>query len=331
MFSVNFTTITPLCQIDGGGEKITVKRMPVLVNIDGNEPKFLQTPIYTSNGFRGLLRRTGFEIMIEKLMKDGKNGTSIGGATNFHLNNAGGGNNFQDQPIDIEKKVRELNPLISIFGASLAVEGKLIVDNLIPKRHNGDHFDYCYALKEETGAIWSNVLATRSFIKKDDLLDHTGNACFISDEEIAEWESHVSENQALRKATKEKSGDDKVKKETIKHIQEQEYVIPGTTFYGALEYKMPLTEIEKGMMIRILERITKKRLGSGANSGHGKVIYFIEFMEGCSIESYTNDPNGIKIKTSLTLNEEGEKCVKAFDEWLENMDEHNIQLDKILI
>jgi CRISPR type IV-associated protein Csf2 len=330
MFSVNFTTITPLCQIDGGGDKITVKRMPVLVDIDGSEPKFLQTPVYTANGFRGLLRRTGFELILEAMMKNGMSGKDIGGPTNFHLMNAGGGNNYQDQSISVENKVREMNPLISVFGASLAVEGKLIVDNLVPKRHNGDHYDYCYALNEDSGSIWSNIVGVRTFIKKDDMLDHTGNAVYMSSEEIADWESHVSENQALRKATKDK-GDEKVKKETIKHIQEQEYVISGTTFYGALETKMPLTDIEKGMIIRILERVTHKRLGAGVNSGHGKIEYSIEFMDGCSLVSHYEDPNNLKCKTSLVLNDEGKKCVEAFDVWLKNINAANVQLDKILI
>lgn len=330
MFSVNFTTTSPLCQIDGGGDKITIKRMPVLVNIDGSEPKLLQTPIYTANGFRGLLRRTSFELFLEAMMKKGMSGKDIGGPTNFHLMNAGGGNNYQDQPINIENQVRELNPLISVFGASLAVEGKLIVDHLVPKRHNGDYYDYCYAINEDNRSIWSNIVGVRTFVKKDDMLDHTGNAVYMSSEEIADWESHVSENQALRKATKDK-GDEKVKKETIKHIQEQEYVIPGVTFYGALEAKMPLTEIEKGMLIRTLERITHKRLGAGVNSGHGKVEYSIDFMDGCSIKSHFEDPNNLKGKTSVVLNDEGKKCVEAFDAWLKNTNATNIQLDKILI
>lgn len=335
MFEIKFTTATPLCQIDEGGEVIKIKRMPVIVSVDGNAPKTLRTPIYTANGFRGMIRRVGYELILEALFKKGSDHKAIGGPTNFHLHNAGGGNNFQGQPIAIENKVRELSPLVSVFGASLAVEGKLIVDNFIPKRETGTgDYDYCYgvvASGEREGSLYSNIVAERTFVKKDDMLDHTGNAQYMEEKEVSDWEVFASDNQALRAQTKDKSDKERVKKETIKHIQSQEYVIPGVEFYGSIEEKIPFTDLEKGMMIRILERASKKRLGAGANTGHGKVEYSISFMNGCSLNTAVKQPNGITVTTNLQLNEEGNRCVGIFDGWLENITEENIQLDKILI
>jgi CRISPR type IV-associated protein Csf2 len=335
MFEIKITTVSPLCQIDEGGDVIKIKRMPVIVNVDGNASKTLRTPVYTANGFRGMLRRVGYEIILEALFKKGYDHKVIGGPTNFHLHNAGGGNNFQGQSIAVEKKVRELSPLISVFGASLAVEGKLIVDNFIPKREIGnDEYDYCYGVVkdgEKEGSLYSNIYGVETIVKGDDLLSHKGNARFMTEAEIYAWELFASENKELRAQNTDKSDKERVKKETIKHIQGKEFIIPGVDLYGAIDAKMPLTDLEKGMMIRILEKGSKRRLASSANAGHGKVEYNINFMDGCSLTATIKQPYGLIVKTDLQLNEEGARCVKAFDDWLENITEENVQLDKVLI
>lgn len=334
MFSIRVTTESPLCQIDESGTLIKVKKMKVLVHNEGEEPKVLSTPIYTANGFRGMLRRTAFEMMCEALLLKGKGAEAIGGPTNFHILNAGGGNNFPKQTIDVEKRVRELNPLASVFGVSLAIEGKLIVENLIPKRDLGDRFDYCYYKVDEKDGrpsyLASNILAERTYIKRDDLLDHTGNAIYLSEQEIKDWEFAVNDNHKARKATAD-LGDSKVKKESIKHIQDQEYIIPGTSLYGAIDYKIKFTDLETGMLIRTLEKAALKRLGSGSNTGHGKVTYQIDFMDGCSIVSSVDKKTGFKINLKTTLTEDAQKCVNIFDQWLQDISEENIQLDKVLL
>jgi len=332
MFAIKFTTITPLVQIENGADTIEIKRMPVFVNVNGSE-QILKTPIYTANGFRGALRRTSFSLILEAMQKKGIPINSLGGATNFHLHNAGGGNNYGEQSVAIERKVRELSPHTSVFGASLAVEGKLIVQHFVPMIDNGDSLDYCYYIIQKgdnAGQIRSSAYGTETIVKKDAMLDHTDNALLLSDEEIEEWKIFVSSNNKERTVAKENKDADKVKKATIRHIQACEYIPQGIDLYGAIEYKMELTDIEKGLLIRSLEKMATKRLGGRANTGNGKVAYSIEFLDGCSLTTRV-DKERINMKVELSLNKEGKACVKAFDEWLEQLTEENIQLDKVLV
>ena len=330
--NIKFTTVEPLLQIDGskkdpetGLDIITQKRSKFMVQI-GDTYQSLYSPVYTSNGYRGLMRRIGTGLILKQLQKKG---LSLGGETNFHLMNAGGGNNYQAQPYEVEKKVRGLNPLVSVFGTSLAIKGKIAVTDLVPMRSNEfGEMSLCY--RENAGILYSDIIDVRKFIKKDDLLDRDGNAVFMSEEELIEWEKMVSENQEAR-AKSRKAGGDKIKKETIKHIQSREQVAAGVDFFGSIEPLVPLTDIEKGMLVRIFEHIVNKRLGSTAASGLGAVDYEIVLFDDSSITTERDKRFHSKISKRINLVGDTEKCALAFDEWLENITEENVQLDKILI
>ena len=330
MIKLKATTVSPLRQIDKTeNDVIRVKRGTFLIDFDGIT-KTLKTPIFTANGLRGILRREATAIMLEAAEK---NGISINGATNFHLMNAGGGNNFQAQAFDIENKVRALNPLVSLLGTSLAVRGKLSVSDLIPKRLGDDGMSLCYGISED-GRIYSNITQVEAIIKEDAALSRSPNSRFLSEEEIIEWELAVSDNQSQRAATKDKSGDAKVKKMSIKHIQSRESVVAGVDFYSSIvpiDGATQITDIEKGLLVRAVERVVKRAIGSNFNTGNGKMNYEVTLFEDSTIVAKYDDEFDYKVNVETNYNKEVKSYCKAFDTWAADMTEESIQLDKILV
>lgn len=333
MFNVQFTTVSPLCQIDTTGSEnlITVKKLPYgIKNEDGTSLGAVKTPIYTGNGFRGMLRRICTEMLLEKYFIDGGEISAV----NFHLMNAGGGNNFSRQKAEIEEKVRELNPVISVFGTSLAVRGKLVVPNFVPmeKDENGE-LALRYRTSEE-GRPYSDVVARESFVKQDDLLTRKGNARFVPFDTVVDWEKLTTENTQARRgqSAEEKKSDAKVKKESIQHIQEREIVIPGIDFYSSIDWIMPLSDIERGMLLRAFERAAERRLGANSNLGLGRVAYHIDSNDDGEtlIESVVDRAFNSKIEVRLNLSDSDAACVKAFDDWLEGLGAENMEIDAVM-
>jgi len=320
MISISMKNVTPLCQIEGGEKRnnvdtITTKKLTMLY-----EDMPVEVPIITANGFRGLLRRTASKIIFEKALEKGFKIDR----SNFHLMFAGGGNNYQSVAIEVENKIRELNPVASLFGVSLAVEGKLIVTNLVPTNP-------LIRTIEKNDAIYSfsNLVKTMSFITVDDMLERTKFGRLMSKEDIAEWESFSFKNNAERKKARE-NDDEKVKKQTIKAYLQKEYVIPNTEFVGNIHKKMELTDIEYGLLIKALLEITKEQIGSTKNLGFGIMEHNFEFDSGATIISNPNERNLFVREDEVNLFEEEEKALKAFNEWLENIDAKNIEITQLL-
>ena len=328
--------ITPLAQIESNKSNkrnksnkkensITTITIKTLTKIINGIPA--EIPIYTANGFRGLLRRIAGDIICEKAKQKGIKIST----TDFHLIYAGGGNNFQDQPIEIEEKVRELNPVISLFGTSLAVEGKLALTHLEPANPLIKIYENENGIYAESQLIKKIVMIT-----KDDILDHTPFALKIfSKEDVKKWEEFAKENQEERAKDRasEKDNEDKTKKETIKHIFAKYYLVPNTEMQGYLSNKtgFELTDVEKGLLIETLKRLGKFPLGSTQNLGFGLMEYLISLND--------EDRIVIKRKDNIFLDEVEEdiiddeliKAKKAFDKFLENLSEENIAVSKILI
>jgi len=331
---IQVKNITPLCQIEGNREE----RFDFLSNEKNKNPKVdtttvktmtilhegipVDVPIYTANGFRGLLRRViGAEIIAKALEK----GINVN-TTNFHLMMAGGGSNYQAQPFEIEEQVRELNPLISVFGTSLAIEGKLMVTHLVPE-------EALIRIKEEeddTIRAYSQLLKRFVFIKKDDIIQKTKYGRLLSKEDIINWENEVEKSQKQRKEERE-IGEKTTKKKTVQSILAKYYVIPNTEFKGFIGNKYPLTDIEEGMLIKGLSKIVKEQLGSTLNLGFGVCDWEINIGEnGSKIVAKSKDDNIFDKDISLILSDEDELKVEKYNEWLENLKAENIQLDKIL-
>lgn len=322
---VQFSTVTPLLQIEGSDTKngvptVTQKRKEEVYN--GVVVKY---PSYSGNGFRGLLHRIVADLVMQKALFKG---IKID-ATNFHLLSAGGGSNYQTQDLAVELKIRDLNPIASVFGLSLAVEGKLMVSDFEPT-------DKMYKERKDKSGYYSDLVRTATYIKKDELIDgKTGYGRILSLEDLIAYNEENAIVQEQRKDARD-TGEEKVQKLGIKAYNKREYVVTGATFNGFIGAKKELTDIEKGMILVGLEAITKKQLGSTHNLGYGVVNYIISQEDGSDsqrevIVSSTNERNIFNPLTDTRYSNEEKGYIKAFNDWLENITEENILLSNILV
>jgi CRISPR type IV-associated protein Csf2 len=351
---VKAVAVTPLMQIES-----TEKRPDAKSGHDKNVTKIktryvieddslVKIPIYTGNGFRGLLRRKMSEIILEEATKKGIKIDT----TNYFMMVAGGGANYQKQEFSVLQKVKELNPVISILGTSLAVPGKLIVTDLIP-----DYKDFLYFGKskkseeEETDdnnefadiESASNNLTTtpikkcalikeRTFTKKDDILAQTKYGRFLSSEDIKKWEDIIEEEKVK---DKEKDSD----RLTIQSILNAEYIVPGAKFTGYITAKDDLTNIEYGLLLRAIANLTEEFLGAGSSMGFGIMNYNIYDNDKISdknrdgeevVTSLVDSENLLSRKLSITEREYELNCIAAFDKWLNDITEDNIDIARLM-
>jgi CRISPR type IV-associated protein Csf2 len=312
--------------------------MRVLVNTEDGQ-KILQTPYYTANSFRGKLRRICTELLLKKAIEKG---ISLKNAhDSFNLMNAGGGNNYQSQSYDIEAKVRELNPIVSVFGTSLAISGKINTSSFMPYKNDGNEDEdgrpeYYYAKNSENGSLFSTILSSNLDIKADDLIDRNGNAKYMPEETIREWSSLVIEN-AKEKAVARASGDteNKVVKETIKNLIRKQFVIRGVDFFGSIQESKPLTQIERGMVYKAIEILVMQHLGANQAKGFGLVNYSISYENADNEMVSSLETNIDKYLTPHITKKEYPTNVKdditAFEKWLDEITEENVLIEKTLM
>jgi len=328
MIKIIATTATELCQIrNSENDVINPMKQKVIVSNSKGMSTFFSTPIYSGNSFRGKLRRASLEMMMEKAVEKDINISTL----DFHLMNSGGGSNFQAQNFETVKAVRGINPLVSLFGASLAISGKLITPNLIPYRNVEDGEKEYYMHETEDGRIFSTIITNETnrdqFVTPDDLLDRRGNARFLDEEQIIEWEEEAGENQSDRARTRNSENNDgnKVKKKTIKAFLARDYVIRGVDFYTSLS-PMPtceLTELEYGMLVRALERVIVSNFGSNTARDFGKMEFNIDFNDGSELETAVDAFGTAKI-VKKTYKGKTKEAVALFDDWLENDFSQNV-------
>jgi len=321
------TLQTELCQIEGSGlnpltkkNEIYIKKQKVLVENVNGVKKPVRIPFFSGNSFRSKLRRAATEILLQK---GREKGFTIKNPMDFHLMNAGGGNDFQKQPYDIEDKVRELNPVLSVFGASLALVGKIVTPNLIPYRfvdsENGIK-EYYVGENEEDGTLYSTIEFDDTFYKKDDILDRAGNAKYLSPELIQEWQEAVEDNQKAIAKNRNSGGDKNgVKKESIRSALLRKFIVRGTDFYTSLSEValQELTPIERGLVYKALEKVVLMNLGSNIARDFGKFAYTISFADGSELVTYVDEYNVTSI-VKADYKGEVKESIKAFEQWLEN-------------
>lgn len=319
------TCTTPLLQIENsdtfnGVPKVFCKKKECI-----EDGKIGSYPYYSGNGWRGLLHR---EIGDLVMMKALEKGIKLD-ATNVHILLAGGGSNFQEQPINIANKVRELNPIASVFGVSLAIEGKLMITDLEPTNKMWRN--------SATGdTMYSGLVRTKTYVKKDDILSATKYARILSEEDILAWQE---DNQDVQEQRSDERGEEgklksKTKKLSIQAYNALEYIVPGTQLVGYIGAKYPLTDIEKGMLLVGVERMLQKQIGSTTSRGFGVMEYSIQREDESSmleIMSASKNSNNIyKPISEIKLDKNDIACKEAFYAWLENIGEENILLSKTL-
>ncbi|WP_152184400.1 hypothetical protein [Sulfurimonas indica] len=327
---IKATAVTPLCQISGveetmiDGSKVSytaIQKMPMYVPI-GDEKVFVKLPIYTANGFRGALRRVSTRILydkaIEKDISLGKNAIVIG--KSFHAQNAGGNVSYTNCPIGKEREIREANPVVSYLGVSLAVSGKVSVSPLFPKEKDPDgNLVYPIAKsKNDNGGYYAKCSSIKVQYKVDDMERRSENSKIFTFQTLEEWDEVVKNSRENKD----------VENLNASHVISTEEVHAGTDFYGSIVSTDKLTDIEKGLLISSLIKLVKKQLGAIGSHGRGKMNYELTFGKSV-IRSKWNDFLS-NASVSVSLDDDASKCVAAFEEWLENIDEKNIQISEML-
>jgi len=341
--NVKFTTVQPLCQIHGSKDadkisnsKILLKRQKVIETTSLGAKLAFNSPYYTGNGFRGMLRREMLNIMLSSFVKNGGDVSKIS-ADSFHLMNAGGGNNFQTQSFDIEDKVREVNPLVSIFGTSLAIKGKLVTSNLVPYEldENGDKYHPFIEVEnkdtKETYLV-SKIVGVSTSIKQDGILDRDNNSSYLTKDTVEKWILDNLENIKERSKNRDDvKSTTKVKKTSIKGIFDKEYVAIGVDFYGSISEKSnyTLTDVEKGLLLKALEKTVLNNLGSSEASDYGKVEYVIEIDKDSKLETSVNEYNECFI-SKRDYSDELNSYIEKAEDFLNNIDEETFGIDKLL-
>lgn len=384
MINISFQTKSPLCQIDKTEDAtsvknsiIRVKKQKVFVENKHGQRKALSVPIYTGNGFRGMLRRETMAVMLEAVVRNAENKITqateelrvalledelaetpaekedasvaiakaktnktlaekesektIATPEDYHLMNAGGGNLYQEQPFDVEDSIRELNPQISIFGASLAIKGKLRVSNFIPleKDESGEVFYQFHESSE--GNAYSSILADTTVIVRDGILDRDKNSQYLTREQIEEWLVKSDANiKARAKDREEKDKKTKTKKQTIRGAIDREYVAVGVDFFGGISEREKLTSIEKGLLVMGIERAILNNLGSTSANDFGKVNYTIEIDKDSKLKTEVNEYGKCEI-TSRYYSDELNTCISDTKEFLTEITRENLEITKILV
>jgi len=250
--------------------------------------------------------------------------------------NVGGGNDFQRQLFETVDKVRDLNPVLSVFGASLAISGKIKTSNFIPYKSFVDGVPEYYAYETEDGRLFSSIEYDDNFYKMDDLLDKKGNAKLVSDDVIMAWRERAEENIKLISASRDENNDEKnssnkkIKKETIKSQLRRKFVIRGVDFYGSFGEIEELSPVERGMIYKAIEVFVLENLGANEARNFGLVNYNIEYKDGSILETKVNEFLEPVI-TKKAYNDEVMSSINAFNEWLETLSEENLFISDILV
>lgn len=319
-------TVTPLSQIEdsstvNGVPTVQIKKQATMVDGD-----LVNIPLYSGNGWRGQLHREmANEIMVTALSK----GIKVD-RKDFHINAAGGGSNYQSQELNIVNQVRDLNPICSIFGVSLAVEGKLMISDLVPvdaKIVDGKYGKY------------SKIVQTANYIKKDDLLNGETSqySKILTDEDIEQYNEDNEDVQTARKKEREdEDSKSSVGKLSIKAYNAREYIVPGTVLVSHIGSKIEMTSIEKGALLCGVEKMMKKQIGSTQNLGFGVMEYTITIENengGTStvMTSVKNENNIYNPIVETFYNDEQKDCIADYKDWLKDITKDSVGISKYMV
>jgi CRISPR type IV-associated protein Csf2 len=322
-FRMSVKAVTDIFQTEGSETRNGVPTAYIKKREEIVDDKIGTYPYYTGNGHRGLMHRVIADIVLNKAEEKGIN--IEGEITDFHFLTAGGGSNYQSQALSVELEARRLNPIISVFGVSLAVEGKMMNSNLNPTNK-------MYRVKEGSDTMRSRLIGYETFTKKDDVTGEIGRR-YLSEDEIDEYLEDVADVQEAR--SKERDSKEKgTKKLSIQAFNAREVLKEGTELVGYIASKDNFTDIEKGMLLVTLEGMMKRRLGGGSNNFKGVVTYKIttEVYGGVRdvMSSKTNDANLGNPIITTNYDKDEKRCIKAFENWLENITEDEVFISRLL-
>lgn len=324
---VDVTTVSPVAVIEGNetlvGKTVTKIKKEAIFNENG-EIEYI--PYIPANGFRGILRRLATKRLVDAVKEN--IGEKYFNDRDLHAMLSGSGTS--DQPLtyqDVEK-IREKNPILSLFGTGLIVSGKLNITNIKPEKDIDAR----------------SMIKIANYTKVDDILQKSKFATLFSKEQIEEWEKSVLENTLARSEQRKKNKilkemkekpEKTVKKETIQHYFGKEYIPSGLKMHGSIRL-VDATNLEVGAFIASLIDFAKEgAVGSSRNVGFGVIDFSVIDLESeKEIINKTSDENYIFnsiVNVDLELSPAIKEAYDEYTEWLKNATKENIEvLSKIV-
>lgn len=318
---VRITTVSPTAIIEENESKIgyTLTKIKKECYFDeNNEPVY--APYLPANGIRGLLRRIATKQLIDSV-KANQNLDEINDI-DIHAMLSGSGASDISVSYEKEKEIRSLNPLLSVLGTGLILNGKLKVANGVLEIEKKD-----------------KVSKVFTYVRCDDIVQKSDFCSLFSKEQIKNWEKHVLENAENRKEQREKIktaeklnekiDEKKVKKETIQHLFKKEYIPSGLTFNSSISIENATKEEIGAILYALEEFLNKSAIGSSQNIGFGAVdieIYDLE-EDNYILMSSQSDENYIYRKNiNMTLNKKTKEYYDAYQSFLKSATKENLEI-----
>lgn len=315
VFEIDLVCVTPLAQISPNGGQ--TKRYFY------QDDTFLQEPFYTSNGFRGFLRRVAFMDLVEHI-KDFENYKPKGEETYLYTSGNGGDKKSILMVTNWEKeqKVRKASPLLSLFGAGLGnIAGKVAIDELVTPNIENKFIEG----KKANGEPYkiSKFLGRNGETRADSLLNDDIQMIIDSEDAQRVSQSIRAEAETAKKAKKEGVETD-AKQQNAQMIFDVEYLIAGTPLKTAINpiCNYEFTDVEKGCLLSIMISASQSQTGAYKRKGFGRLNWNVK-LNGEQLMSAIRDSechSYIKIEVS----QKGKELLKKYKDFLnENIKSSN--------
>lgn len=257
----------------GGGQSIGINsklRREKFVQPDGTVE---DVPVISGNGLRGLLRDRGMFHLCKSLgygvSEDGQvKGLSL--PAFYFLFSGGALTKDMSKGLDIDRarQLKELIPLVSIFGGALGnfiMPGKLKVDKMIPICSETRHLLPAPWPDAETASIWE-YLQEEMYTRKDDEKDeHKRVLIDPATRLLLETAATAKRNAPSQPVTEESTGN---KQQMMLYV---ETFAAGTRFYWSLVLD-DVTDVEfDAFAVALGEFARMPFIGAKSNVGLGRV------------------------------------------------------------
>lgn len=297
-----------------------VKRTAVVIKDENGEDRVTEVGYLPANGIRGNLRRLATKKLVQAV-KENEGITELKDS-DLHAMLSGSGASHSALTVAQANEVREKNPILSVFGTGLLLQGKLKMSDARPK------------VDEKS---WQ-LIKRFSFVKVDDVLMGTKYANLFSKEQIENWEKSVADNSEARRKDREnkklakESGEvfdesTKTKKSSIQHFAQKEYIASQTKFFSCFSIENA-TELEVGMLLHSLKDfVDLGRVGSSQNIGFGVVdIKITDEDDTISIERVADEEYIFSAKKDMSLTGDFKKAYDAYEAFLKTATRDNIEI-----
>lgn len=324
VFEIDLVCATPLAQVShhgGQSQRYTYENGEIL-----------KEPFYTSNGFKGFLRRVAFSDLVAHIT--GFKEYNPKAEETYLYTSGNGGDKKSIEQVNTwgdEQKVRNAAPILSVFGAGLGnIAGKAAINELIIP-NIPDKFKEVKG--KENGAIYkfSKFLGSNGETRTDSLKDEYLQNIIDGDDAIRV--SQAIRAEAITAKQNKKDGiEGDAKQQNAQMIFDVEYIIAGTPLKTAINpvTSFDFTEIERGCLIATMISASQLQTGSFKRKGYGRLNWDVR-LNGEKLFSATRD-NEYHSYIKLEVTDKAKEYLRAYKTFLnENIKcEDDIKIEKIL-